>query len=91
MSDQTALTFEAIEVKIPRTTDGRGPEAVPHPQHGGFTLAIPVPGTTSRIYEGWWKLKRLAEAALTHKYPGLASQARPSAARAKSVSLPLPR
>lgn len=29
------------------------PEIVPHPQ-GGYTRAEPVPGTTIRIYRGWW-------------------------------------
>ena len=90
MYAQAALAFEETRIEMPKTLDGRGPEVVRHPT-GGYTHAVPVPDTTRRVYEGWWKLKRVADAAMTHRYPQLASQAKPSAARAKSTPIPLPR
>lgn len=62
-------------------------EVVSHP-HGGYTHAIPVPGTSCRVYEGWWRLKRKAEAAFFQRFPFL--QPRPRLSKARSSSVPLP-
>lgn len=89
MTTQASFTFESPVSDIPMTIDGRGPEVVPHPQ-GGYTHAIPVPGTANRVYDGQWMLKRRAKAMMLQRYPQLAPRPKLSKARQSSVPLPLP-
>jgi hypothetical protein len=89
MIAQASFQFETPAPELPKTVDGRGPEVVPHPL-GGYTHAIPVPGTTCRPYDGQWMLKRRAQAMFFQRYPQLAPRPRISKARQSSVPLPLP-
>lgn len=90
MPTQNSFTFNSAPLELPKTLDGRGPEVVSHPL-GGYTHAIPTPGSTCRVYEGQWMLKRNAVSAFYQRYPQLVAQPRVSKARRSSVPLPLPK
>ena len=74
MISQTELALGGTkEAPLPVNEAGKGPEVVPHPDEG-FTHAIPIPGTSMRVYEGRWNLKSSALAWLKRRYPRMLSR-----------------